>query len=134
MNRYASLVLLALIAAGPPPGVTNPDVTQATIATTICMHGWTTTIRPNTGYTNGLKRHMLPAGADQSLYELDHFIPLELGGHPSDPGNLWPQLWTGTCGAHAKDVVENRLHRAVCAGTMTLAEAQREVTHGCWGE
>ena len=28
------------------PGVVNPDVTQATIGSTICVSGWTSTIRP----------------------------------------------------------------------------------------
>ena len=34
------------------PGVLNPDVTQANIDSTICVHGWTRTIRPPTSYTN----------------------------------------------------------------------------------
>ena len=38
------------------PGVVNPDVTQATIAATICRRGWTRTIRPPVSYTNELKR------------------------------------------------------------------------------
>ncbi|MEU4526156.1 hypothetical protein AB0F52_46480 [Amycolatopsis sp. NPDC024027] len=38
------------------PGATNPDVTQATIGSTICVSGWTATIRPSTTYTNGLKK------------------------------------------------------------------------------
>src|SRR4051794_16847852 len=37
------------------PGVLNPDVTQATIATTICVHGWTRTVRPPSSYTGDLK-------------------------------------------------------------------------------
>ena len=43
------------------PGVVNPDVTQATIATTICRRGWTRTIRPPVSYTNDLKRRGLRA-------------------------------------------------------------------------
>jgi hypothetical protein len=30
----------------PPPGALNPAVTQATISQTICMRGWTRTVRP----------------------------------------------------------------------------------------
>ena len=134
--RLAALALLALVAAGPPPGVVNPDVTQANIGRTICVHGWTTSIRPSVGYTNRVKREMLglARGVDTHAYELDHFIPLELGGHPTDKRNLWPQLWTGACGAHAKDAVENDLHRRVCNRTMTLAAAQVAITQGCWGQ
>ena len=127
---------LALIAAGPPPGAVNPDVTQANIGRTICVHGWTTSIRPPVSYTNRVKREMLglAPSVDMRAYELDHFIPLELGGHPTDKRNLWPQPWNGTCGAHRKDVVENDLHRKVCSHMMTLADAQVAVRNGCWGQ
>jgi len=37
------------------PGVTNPAVTQSTIGSTICVSGWTATVRPPTSYTNPLK-------------------------------------------------------------------------------
>ena len=135
MRTLTALALLALIAAGPPPGVVNPDVTQDNIGQTICVPGWTKTIRPSVGYTNGVKREMLGlAHVDMRAYELDHFIPLELGGHPKDRQNLWPQPWGGKCGAHAKDVMEKSLHRKVCDRQMTLAAAQVEIKKGCWGQ
>jgi len=107
------------------PGVLNPDVTQATIGLTICVHGWTRTIRPSSGYTSDLKRRQLVeygAGGDLSGYQEDHLISLELGGHPTDPRNLWPQPqpW-----ATHVDATENDLNEAVCSGRLTLAEAQR---------
>ena len=37
------------------PGVLNPAVTQATIHSTICVSGWTATIRPGSPYTGALK-------------------------------------------------------------------------------
>jgi hypothetical protein len=54
---------------------------------------------PSTSYTNGVKlkllrEHGLPA-EQASLYELDHFIPLALGGSPRSPDNLWLQSWDG---------------------------------------
>jgi hypothetical protein len=79
------------------PGAVNTDVTQANIADTICKSGWTATIRPPVSYTNNLKRQQLadPKRKDKmpSHYEEDHFISLELGGHPRDPKNLWPEMW-----------------------------------------
>ena len=136
MKTLTALALLALIAAGPPPGATNPDVTQDNIGRTICVTGWTKTIRPSVGYTNLVKREMLglAPSVDMKAYELDHFIPLELGGHPKDRQNLWPQPWGGKCGAHAKDAMENYLHRKVCDRQMTLAAAQVAITKGCWGK
>jgi hypothetical protein len=109
------------------PGVLNPSVTQATIGKTICVAGYTGKIRPPTSYTNALKAEQMAEyglSGPASDYEEDHFIPLELGGHPTDPKNLWPQPRVIIAGASAKDGLENRLKRSVCVGTMTLADAQ----------
>lgn len=108
----------------PTVGVANPDVTDANIDQTICKPGWTKTIRPPASYTNKLKAEQLPPGADPHLYEEDHVWPLEAGGNPRDPRNLRPQYWTGPSGARAKDhQAENVAHKAICAHTMTLAQA-----------
>ena len=109
------------------PGAINPNVTQANIASTICVSGWTGTVRPTPSYTSKLKRKQMVAlrlPGSPLLYEEDHLIPLELGGHPTDPGNLWPQRWTGAWNAHDKDRLENRLHRMVCTRKITLTDAQ----------
>ena len=106
------------------PGVLNPDVTQANIDSTICMHGWTRTIRPSTSYTNDLKRkQMREYGVEGSLsdYQEDHLISLELGGHPTDPRNLWPEPYPR---ASEVDSIENELNAKVCAGELTLEEAR----------
>lgn len=39
----------------------NPDVTQATIATTICAVGWTRTVRSYVANIKGIKAEMLAA-------------------------------------------------------------------------
>jgi hypothetical protein len=107
------------------PGVLNPDVTQATIRTTICRHGWTRSVRPPVSYTNDLKRKGLRQyglRGPPSSFQEDHLISLELGGHPSDPRNLWPEPYPR---AAAVDRIENELNDAVCDGRLTLAEAQR---------
>ena len=106
------------------PGVLNPDVRQATIATTICVQGWTRTVRPPTDYTNALKlRQMRVYGetGSPSGYQEDHLISLELGGHPTDPRNLWPEPYPR---AAQVDVVENEWNNQVCSGSLTLAQAQ----------
>jgi hypothetical protein len=55
--------------------------------------------------------------------EIDHLISRELGG-ADDVQNLWPQSYYGPWNAHMKDRVENRLHKDVCAGAITLDAAQ----------
>jgi hypothetical protein len=119
------------------PGATNPNVTQATIHQTICVSGWTATIRPSSSYTSKLKVKQIDTYgfADHHLadYEEDHLISLELGGAPRDPLNLWPEprhirLADGTdVGGYAKDALENSLKRRVCSGTLSLVSAQHEI-------
>ena len=110
------------------PGVVNPDVTQASIGETICRRGWTRTIRPPTDYTNQLKLEQMKAyrrtGAP-SDYQEDHLISLELGGHPTDPRNLWPEPQPQ---ATKVDRIENELNDAICSGRITLAEGQRRIS------
>jgi hypothetical protein len=110
---------------GLTPGVVNPAVTQATIRATICKHGWTRTVRPPVSYTNALKlRQLAQYGlrGPPSAFQEDHLISLELGGNPTDPRNLWPEPYPR---AAAVDQIENELNARVCAGSLTLAEAQR---------
>ena len=110
------------------PGWTDTRVTQETIGKTICVPGYTSTIRPPTSYTNKIKRKQIEAygyiDTDLSHYEEDHLISLQLGGSPDDQRNLWPQPYEGTCGARVKDKIEGRLKRLVCKGKITLKEAQ----------
>jgi hypothetical protein len=109
------------------PGVSNPDVTQANLAQTICRRGWTATARPPESYTEPLKYHQMAAYGDTgsaARYEEDHLIPLELGGSPSSPENLWPEPGPSP---NPKDRVENAANRAVCDGQMALVTAQRAI-------
>lgn len=60
--------------------------------------------------------------------EVDHLISLELGG-ANTAKNLWPQSYiTKPWNAHVKDVLENKLHRDVCAGLLSLEEAQKAIS------
>jgi hypothetical protein len=117
------------------PGAINPDITQENIRETICNPRWSTkSIRPEEAYTHRLKIQQIGeyGYSDSRLkdYEEDHFIPLELGGNPTDPQNLWPEPFETSIpdgGAHSKDKVENYLHVEVCSGSLTLDQAQREI-------
>jgi hypothetical protein len=132
------------------PGAANPQVTQRNIQDTICSRRWSTKlIRPPAGYTSKLKRRQLreygdtvhqtraelinpntgkvdttrcvPHSDNMACYEEDHLIPLEDGGDPTDPRNLWPEAYNTTVGgtimgAHQKDVVEGFIHDEICYG------------------
>jgi hypothetical protein len=65
--------------------------------------------------------------ADRGRYEFDHLVPRELGGADdvrTCGRNRWPKR-------ASKIIVRMRLHRAVCAGTITLTAAQAEMR--AWG-
>lgn len=112
------------------PGAVDPHVTQSNLDGTICVPGYTRTVRPPVAVTNAIKRERMRAyglTGPRSLYELDHLVPLELGGAPSSVANLWPEPWGGPHGAHVKDAEENALRRAVCNGSITLVAAQARI-------
>ncbi|MFD4973223.1 hypothetical protein [Streptomyces sp. NPDC058424] len=67
------------------------------------------------------------ADTNMSSYEEDHLVPLELGGHPTDPANLWPEPYYGSPTAYTKDGVETKLKNAICKGTITLASPRNAI-------
>lgn len=117
------------------PGALNPNVTQATIGTTICVKGWTATVRPPVAYTDALKRAQKIAYGETAIpnaqLEEDHLVNLGIGGAPSDPRNLWPEPRVSQqhLGAGDKDKEEVALQRAVCASgsKLLLADAQAQI-------
>ena len=109
------------------PGALNPAVTQATISKTICLAGWTDTVRPPESVTEQEKAASIAAYGDTGSlgdYEEDHFVPLELGGATNDPRDLWPEPGASP---NPKDAVEDTLREKVCAGQLSLAHSQREI-------
>ncbi|GEM_PF-1091121 len=115
------------------PGALNPQVTQSTIGSTICREGYTASIRPPVSITEPEKQASALAygyTGPFSTAEYDHLVPLELGGDPNDPANLWvePNDIPGATSTHnSKDDLENRLNALVCSGQLTLAAAQEAI-------
>ena len=110
---------------GPLPPL-NPAVTEATLQSTTCVHGWTATVRPSFFASQQLKLEKMKAlgATEATAYELDHIIPLCLGGSPNDPKNLQLQPWAE---ATRKDRLEAQACRCVCAGIVPLAEARADL-------
>ncbi|MFE2286124.1 hypothetical protein ACFXDJ_18375 [Streptomyces sp. NPDC059443] len=128
-----SQAYLPLPDANCQPGALNSAVTQSTIHSTICVSGYSSSIRPSTSYTNALKVQQIAeygfSDTSTADYEEDHLIPLSLGGNPKSPLNLWPEPRYEAGGSTAvdKDTVEYKLYKAVCAGTIQLAPAQNAI-------
>lgn len=110
------------------PGTIDPSVTQDNIDQTICVSGYTKTVRPSATYTNKLKAQQVASYGYQDInlhdYEEDHLISLELGGAPSDPNNLWPEPGASP---NYKDKIENICHKMVCSRQITLITAQQQI-------
>ncbi len=124
---------------GCTPGAVNPKVTPDTLRSTICVGGYTKSIRPPAAITDREKQaNALSYGytANPHDAEYDHLISLELGGDPNDPRNLWveppsPDHRAGSGPRNPKDTVENQLHALICSGAVGLTAAQNAIA-GDW--
>jgi hypothetical protein len=102
------------------PGETFPNATKADV----CTPGWAGAHRNVTTATRRKVYAEYGATNVPGMFEVDHLISLELGGNNSIR-NLWPELNDHPPGAlNTKDLLENRLHKLVCAGTLDLHAAQ----------
>ena len=107
------------------PGAIFADVTKEMT----CVSGYSKTVR---SVSVSLKKKVYKAYGVAypppfGTYELDHFIPLTLGGS-NDIANLWPFAAEPRPGFIEKDLVVNYLHRKVCEGAISLSAAQRAIT------
>lgn len=111
----------------PDPKCT-PGAVLTTNAKIVCVSGYTKTVR---NVSESIKKRVFTEYgipySQRGNYEVDHLISLELGGSNAI-SNLWPENSTLTNGSNTKDRFENYLHKQVCNGSMTLTEAQREIS------
>ena len=111
----------------PDPKLTPGDVFDVTIQD-ICIPGYSSKVRavPKALRIQAYRKYGITS-SNPGDYQLDHLIPLSLGGSNSIR-NLWPQSYnTSPWNAHVKDTLENRLHNLVCAGKVELETAQHEI-------
>ena len=112
------------------PGVLNEEVTQATIGSTICVHGWTRTIRPPTDYTNTLKAKQLREyglAGPLSAYQEDHLISLELAtSHRSAQSG--PEPCPRAARRHDRERAQPGSRRFPCPSTKKESTSHRGVT------
>lgn len=111
------------------PGAVRQGLTKETICTTKwgkdARHVSTAMKKQafeNYGYSGYDDPHCVPAG--KRTCEIDHLISRELGG-ADEVSNLWPQAYgTRPWNAVLKDTLENRLHKEMCAGRISLKQAR----------
>jgi hypothetical protein len=102
-----SLLLHALHSGSSPSALPDPRRTPGAVDARIRLH----------------------RSSPQRFRGRQHLIPLEIGGAPANPRNLWPEphVAPGGWGSRRKDFLENRLCQLVCEGRVPLAEAQRAI-------
>lgn len=140
MRPVAALVALLLLAAPSAAEEVfrdqsqNPAVSQETLATTVCVRHYTRSVRPSWAWARAWKARLMAAAGfppeTAHLYQLDHVLPLTLGGAGREPSNLALQEIGD---AKRKDGMERRLGCLVCRGDFSLSEA-RAILAGPWRE
>lgn len=109
-------------------GLATNEVTQTNIDKTICVPGWTSTIRPPATIARAIKVHMMNSQSipidKLSEYQLDHIVPLCLGGDPESLDNLQLQH---NDDAKLKDKMERKICCMVCSGQVKLSEARKQI-------
>ena len=110
------------------PGKVSTRVKQGNISETICNPRWIAKAKPTAKSSEALMKKQLKAWGyddrDVTHYVEDHVIPVEVGGHPTDAKNQWPQSVGDKWNAATKDKLEEYVNREVCSGRMTLKEGQ----------
>jgi len=124
------LIALPAVAADlpirPDPKLT-PGAILTTDAATVCQPGYSKSVRHTSGKLKATIYREYGLDRAVSHFEVDHLISLELGG-ADVAANLWPQSYeTLQWNAHTKDRLEDRLHVLVCAGSLPLEQAQRDI-------
>jgi hypothetical protein len=139
LARAAKMMIVLLVCLGfiraqtaAPPMLPDPHLTPGDILTTneniVCQTGYTATVRDVTDSVKRavFRRYGLIKRVNES-WEVDHLVALELGGSNSIL-NLWPQAgFTTPLNFKIKDRLENALHDLVCAGQLSLQEAQKSM-------
>jgi len=132
---FTALLVLSAFADDLPDLNKTPGVSRAGLSkATICKTKWGKDARYVTsamkdqvfalyGYSGYSDPRCVPDPKGHTC-EIDHLISRELGG-ADDVQNLWPESYgSSPWNAHLKDKQENRLHKEMCAGHITLKVAR----------
>ena len=107
----------------PDPTCSPGDILSSNTSV-ICVTGYTATVRNvSEKKKNGVYAAYGVVNRTTGEYEMDHIIPLELGGS-NEVKNLFPEPADPHPGFHEKDKVENWLHDQVCNHGMPIEYAQ----------
>jgi hypothetical protein len=143
--RAPSRWLIALLlAAGPgsagaqaiaPDPTLTPGAVRTTDAFDVCSHGTAQLRHMSRARSDAIMAAYGLPGGPHEAYEIDHLIPLSIGGSDADQ-NLWPEprrMIEKEWPAERKDELEMRLHNLVCTGQIEITVAQKAIAED-WTE
>ena len=107
------------------PGAYFSGLTKAVLCSSTFRTGTSRNLPDSEKHQVEVEYGMTPKAYGRTI-EIDQIVSLEIGGS-NDIANLFPEPVSGKANYHVKDKLENRLHKLVCAGTMTLHAAQRGI-------
>ena len=111
-----------------PDSKCTPGAILSTSTVEVCKLGYAKLVRD---VSTDTKKAVFKAYGisydNRNQYEVDHLISLELGGS-NDISNLWPASYKIANGSADKNQFGSYLHAQVCAGKMTLSEAQKQIS------
>ena len=114
------------------PGKLNSTAT-ANIAQTICNPTWVAAASqiqpPPSTLDKLLIEYQLPG--NPVAYALARVIPVQDGGSPTSPLNLYPLPLNGFGGQQTQTLVANQLHDEICSHKITIAQAAKTL-EGDW--
>ena len=116
-----------------PDPICSPGDVLSVDPDEVCVTGYSATVRSvSEKKKNQVYSDYGVVSRTTGEYEMDHIIPLELGGS-NDVKNLFPQPAEPRLGFHEKDRVENWLHDQVCNHGMPIKQAQEVIARN-WTE
>lgn len=124
------LALTGGAAMAADPIMPDPSLTPGAVLSVdrvkVCVHGYSATVRHTSAKVKAGVYRAYGLTASLGHYEIDHLIPLSLGG-ADVPANLWPESYSGEWNAILKDRLEVKMLREVCDEGADLIAAQDEI-------
>lgn len=131
LTLTSTLIFVNVSVADPLPNrqFTYGSALLDTSKESICVVGYTKKVR-KVSFSKKKRVFSLykEVNSNKDSYEVDHLIPLGLGGS-NEVSNLWPQSYTTyPWNAHTKDALENKLRNLVCQNKLDIHQAQYEIS------
>ena len=113
----------AIAAAQLPSAFQTPGNKGKATDAQVCAADFVASVKPMAKWQKEQALERYGKRPEDFTGELDHLIPLSLGG-TNDPDNLWPLPSNRGMGPGEKNALDLKLHELVCAKSITLKAAQ----------